>query len=192
MAEEYVKVLTPECRLDFPRLFEPWPADKRIDPNKYTASLIFKKSDDESWETLRGFIDQTIEDRWGRKIPKGRMDPILDGDEKEEEAYQGCWFFRVKTKIKPRIYKIERVNGTPSYVRIVDPSEIYAGCYVKVQVHPFAYTGKEGSGVSLSLNSMLLVRDGEPLFGASDPNDIFGDPPADAGGEVGEMDEIRF
>ena len=191
MAEEKrVRITTPECRLSYPRLFEPWPATRKIDPGKYTASLLFPKEKDAQWAPLREAIKAMILQTWGKLPPKGRMQPIFDGDEESDPIYHDHFFFRVKSKLKPNVVYVERVNGVLQYVRAVDPQMFYPGCWVKIVTHPFAYRGETGSGISLSLNSVLFVRDDDPFVTMGDPNEDFG-PPPETGGEVSER-EVPF
>ena len=50
---------------------------------------------------------------------------------------------------------------------------MYSGCYANVSVTFYAYKTDAGSGIAAGLGNIQKVKDGEPLGGASNPEDDF-------------------
>ena len=63
---------------------------------------------------------------------------------------------RLSTKFPPKVLNAERQE-------IINPLEIYSGCYGRVSLTTFAYSGDGRRGVSAVLNNVMMTRDGEPL-----------------------------
>ena len=100
----------------------------------------------------------------------GYSSPIQNGDEAEHECFFGKKHFNAKNFPDT---KIPVVDGAKSPV---DPSEIYSGCYCKLQlaIQPWDSHGKKG--IRFNLLGIQLLRKGEPLA---------------LGGQVGKVDDFE-
>lgn len=149
------KVTTPEFRLAFPSINKP---DEKND-GKYVITMLFDKSADLS--ALKSAAKSAAVEKWGDKVPKDLRSPFLDGDEKDLDGFAGCTYVRAKTKIKPVVVDRNRNE-------ILEPNDVYAGCYCRASVVAFAYGGKGTSfepGVAFSLQALQKLKDGEPFGG---------------------------
>lgn len=109
--------------------------------------------------------------------------PFRDGDEDGGNAYAGSIFFKSKTKRKPQIVG-------PDLQPLAEGEEVYGGCYVRVSVVAASYyrpgevlvekpdgsqqkKKKQIRGVTLYLNNVQFVKDGERMGGGSNPSEDF-------------------
>jgi hypothetical protein len=59
---------------------------------------------------------------------------------------------------------------------ILDPAEIYSGCFVRLSLNVFTYNNSGNRGVGFGLNNILKTREGPRVSGRGNPvSDFFGD-----------------
>lgn len=168
--KEKTKVVTGIVRLSFANVWEP-KSINGSDP-KYSVSLIIPKEDKETIAEINAAIDAAIKEgigKFGGKAPnKASIKlPLRDGDdEREDEAYQGCYFLNANSKTSPQI--VDR-----KVKPILDQSEVYSGCYAKVSISFYAFNTNGNKGVACGLGNIQKVKDGEPLSGRSNASDDF-------------------
>ena len=163
------QIVTGEARLSFVNLFEP----KAIGDNevpKYSVTVIIPKSDTKTIEAIKAAIQAAAEagaqKHFGGRVPTAVNNTFKDGDTEVDDLgelknvkspeYKGNYFIRLSTKFKPKVLDANRQE-------ILDPTELYSGCYGKVSMTFFAYSGDGRRGVSAVLNNVMKTRDGEPL-----------------------------
>ena len=154
-------IVTPEGRLSYPHLFKPNPKAKTQDGRlKYTGSILLPPDSD--LMLLRNAANDAVIAEWGSeksKRPKNIKAPFLDAYEKsEDEQFKGWTLLRVSTLQQPQV-----VNGAG--LPVSDPSDAYAGRWVRFSVRAGTYTTDTNSGVSFFLSNVQLLRDDEPLAG---------------------------
>lgn len=171
------KITTGKCRLSFPNLFTPR-TDQNGENPKYGVKLLIPKSDKATLRAMRSLQKEALEQgnagRFGGKKLKGvpgdgktwPWDTIHDGDDSDYEEDRGHWTVNASTKMKPSV--VDR-NLNP----ILDPNEIYPGCYVRVSLVCFPYSTNGKTGVTFGLGNVQKLGDGEPLGGLSRPEDDF-------------------
>ena len=171
MSEKYELILTPEFRLSFPVLKEAKAFEDKGEP-KFSITMIFPKSADIS--EIKRAVGDALRKKWPKvttpeDVAKMRIrNPILDGDERVTdwgEAYENSVFIRAITTIRP--------DTLDRYREPLDPDAFYAGCYCRAVVHAFAYETKGNRGVSISLDGIQFVRDGEPLGNRAAVKELF-------------------
>jgi len=176
------KVMTPEFRLSFPALFEPKSFDTEQNANaKYSMVMVFPKSTDIS--ALKEAAGAAILAKWPDKAsrPKNLKSPFRDGGEKEDWDGFGpeTIFITVSSKSPPGIVDQKRQP-------IIDSKEIYAGCYCRATIVPWAYDKAGNRGISFWLNNVQKLRDGESLSGrVAAENDFDATEEVDPFGEEG-------
>jgi hypothetical protein len=146
------KTTTPEFRLVFPSVFEPSSfADE--EPN-YSITAIFDPGADLS--TIERLIDEAIAEKW-KERPSGLRTPLRDQSEKEYAGFgaEGKWL-KASSKFQPKVY-------APDRSMIVDPSEIYSGCYCRASISAWCYDFRGNRGVSLNLLGLLKTREGDRI-----------------------------
>jgi hypothetical protein len=154
-----VKVVTEEVRLSYVNLFEP----KSIvegGPLKYGVSVLIDKSNKALVKKIETAIQKTIsEGQAVLKTTKGLSTPLRDGDEeKDSEEYENCFFINVSNKNKPIVVDEDRQD-------IINPRDVYSGCYGRVSMTFFAYNKAGKKGIGVSLNAVQKTGDGESLGG---------------------------
>lgn len=183
MSEGPIKVVTGEVRLSYCKLWEPEEDDSGVE--WYKVCVIIPKSDKKTVKAMQAAIEQAKAEGkglWGGKIPSNLKTPLRDGDDEREdnEAFEDSYFFNCKTKFKPIMKRISgrTPDGKAMFSDIDDEDEIYSGVYarVSVNVYPFNSDKSKTKGVACGLNSIVKIRDGEPLGGGSyDFEEDFGD-----------------
>lgn len=138
----------------------------------YTLCVLVPKTDKETETDLRAKAKLAADSSaalFGGKVPPNLKMPLRDGDiEKDDPDFKGHWFFNCKTKQRPGIVD---VNRQP----ILDPSEVYSGCYGRVSVVFYAYNKEGNKGVGVGLQNVQKTREGEPMGGRSTAEADFAD-----------------
>lgn len=162
------KVMTPEFRVSFPNVFRPRAVTEGQEP-KFSISALFPPGADLS--ELKTAAAAVAKEEWGSKPPANLRSPFKDQGEKDMEGYEpGAVYITASSKRRPGLVD-EDVQP------ILDESEFYAGCYARMTVVAFTYSGKGmRPGVAFGIQNIQKLRDGEPLGGASRPEDDFGAP----------------
>lgn len=164
-------------RISYPHLFQPEAAPGQTEP-KYSVTLLIPKTDTATKAALDAAIQVAI--REGVKGYTGTITlskPVVndgDGPRPNGQPYgpecKGMWVVKAKSRNKPQV-----VDG--QIQPIIDPTQMYAGCYGRVAGYMRAYAMAGTTGVSFILNAVQKTGDGEP-FGAPAPTaeDMFGAP----------------
>jgi len=174
------KVTTPVFRAAFTQVFEA----KQINGQgkaKFSVAMLFDpkeiKKDPQQQRLLKVMVDMVdvvAKEKW-TKIPAKLKKPFKDGDEqinsKTDEVYEGFAGMKVvnaSSETRPGLVDQE-MNP------ITEPGEFYGGVYAQATVNIYAWehpTG--GKGVSIGLQNIQKVRDGDAFGGGkSSPEDDF-------------------
>jgi hypothetical protein len=177
MANE--KVLTQEGRIRWVNVFQAR-ADMNGKMKKSICLLIPKKS---SIASLTSAWEKLAKEEFKGKVPgslrriTGGQKPILkDGDEvyatrdedKQEayECYRDCWVLQPSCNENDPL----RILG-PDASDLIDPAELYDGCYGQIVINISVYQSKAKPGYvggpmcSVTLLGVRKTRDGEPIEG---------------------------
>ena len=166
--------MTPTARLSFPHLFEPAAPFSADQEPKYQCDLIF--APDEFLSEIEDAIDAAIVAKWGSEQPKRIRRPLKDAADKDAVGYvDGCQYVTARSKRRPAV-----VQGRLREP-VTDPDEIYGGCYVRASLTAFGYDVSGSRGVSLALNNIWKIRDGEPFGQRRSAEDDFADVEVDRG-----------
>jgi len=164
------KVTTGVVRLSYANVWEPRSINGS-DP-KYSCSILIPKNDTETVEAIKAAIEQAVQDgiasKWNGKKPAGLKLPLRDGDEDrpDDENYKGMYFINANSKQPPQI--VDRAVKP-----ILDQTEVYSGCYVRVSVNFYAFNQNGNRGVACGLGNIQKVKDGDSLMGRSNAADDF-------------------
>lgn len=171
------KVVTCEARLSFVHVFEPR-LDEQRNVRKYSVQILVPKTPEgeRTMQALRALEAQAKEEgkaKWGGKIPANVKSVIRDGDLEDTDSYPeraGHWMFNANANEKFPPTVVDRNRQV-----ILDPAEVYSGCYgrVAVQMYPYDYNGTRGVGMGFV--AVQKTRDGGPLGGVAPVNvdDLF-------------------
>ena len=178
------KVVIP-CRISFANVWEPHSINGS-DP-KYSVSCLIPKTDKATLTKIHTAIEAAKEEgkgkKWGGKIPATLKLPLRDGDieRPDDENYAGCMFLNATSTDKPGI--VDR-----KVQPILDPMQVYSGCYCNVSVNAYAFNTNGNRGVTFGLGNLQLLKDGERLSGKADAASDFDEVADDA--EVLNEDEL--
>lgn len=154
------KMTTPTGRVSFPYVFEKAASLEAGKEGKYEITLYIPKSEDIS--KLRANLEKVAKEAFGAKfqsLEKLKHPPIKDGDDKDpsDPAY-GHWIIRAKSAKRPLV-----VDGSRSPIE--SKEAIYGGCFGRINITPASYAIPTGWGVTLYLNAVQKVKDGERFGG---------------------------
>lgn len=164
------KVITGKVRFSYLHAFEPVKAEGS-DTAKYSVSLIIDKKDKKTLDAVNAAINvakEALRMKSGGKIPATAKFPLRDGDEKDDEAYKGSYYLTASSITRPGI--VDR-NRQP----IIDPEEIYSGCYGLASINFYPFAKPMSCGVACGLNNLLKLSDGDPLGGRCSAENDFAD-----------------
>ena len=175
------KVITGKVRFSFVNIFEPKKNDDGTD-GKYGVTLLIPKSDAVTLGKIKEAMAEARETFCKRNgataLPQKPNHTLHDGDGVKEngepygEECKGHYVISVQSNQKPIIVDNDR---NP----IVDPGEIYSGCYGRAAINFYGYSRNGKKGISAGLQSIQKLHDGEPLGGARGSADDFADDFAD-------------
>lgn len=166
------QVTTGKVRFSYVHIFEKHAFDSDPSKEQYSLCVLIPKDDKKTLASIARAIETAKEigkpKMWDNKIPAKLWNPLRDGDEEhpEDEAFEGHYFLNAKSNTKPGI--VDR-----NLERILDPEEVYSGCYGRVSLTFFPFNSAGNRGVGVGLNNVQKVADGERLGGRSNAEDDF-------------------
>lgn len=174
-AKSATRVITPECILSYPHLFEPTIAPGAKEAS-YSASFVFPAGTD--LKALKLAAIAAGKDKFGDKFEAG----VRNGSIKmpfrtdvEEKGYpEGSTFVNARSKQRPgvvSIYPDPNNNNKPT--QITNPEQVYPGVFVVASLTAFGYDKAGNKGVSFALNNVQVRRDGERLDSRKAATDEF-------------------
>ena len=165
------KVIFGPCRLSYTHVFNRYNPDGDQADGKYMTNVLIPKADKETIAAINKAIDvakkQAIVSKWGGKEPKKLDMPLRDGDEKDDENYEGHLFVNAKSNTRPGIVDRKKVP-------IVDEEEIYSGVWAIVSITFFGYDKNGNRGVACGLNNIMKFKDDEHFGGRVSAESDFG------------------
>lgn len=169
MNKQTTKIVVP-CRFSYLHCFEP-NAINGGEP-KYSVSAIVPKSDTATIKAIQAAIEQAKKDgagKWGGKVPANLKLPLRDGDieRPDDEAYKNSYFFNANSRQAPQVVD-NKVQP------IIDPNEVYSGCYGRISVTFYGYNSNGNRGIAAGLGNIQKLKDGPSLGGRSNAADDFG------------------
>ncbi len=172
------RVVTGNVRLSYAHLFEAYSAHEGQE-KKYSVSLLIPKSDKMTVKLINEAVEKAIQNgissKWGGKRPKNLKLPLRDGDtERDDDIYQNHYFINANNKRQPGI--IDKYKN-----KIVDPDEVYSGCYALASITLYPYNANGNVGIGCSIDNIMKVEDGEPLGNVHTAESDFADVDSDDG-----------
>ena len=165
------KVVFGPCRLSYTHVFNKYNPDGSSEDGKYMTNVLIPKDEKETIAAINKAIDvakkQAIVSKWGGKEPKKLDMPLRDGDEKDDENYEGRLFVNAKSNTRPGIVDRKKVP-------IVDEEEIYSGVWAIVSITFFGYDKNGNRGVACGLNNIMKFKDDEHFGGRVSAESDFG------------------
>ena len=192
------QVITSNVVLTFPRLFKP-EAMNEGEEEKYSVNLLIPKTDtvtiDKIKAARKAAFEAGLKNYWNGKKPKNYQEKqLVDGDEINAELIaegrdprpelDGHYRLNVSSKTKPGVVKPLNIkpNGKADFVEITNEDEIYSGVIAKASINFYSYDGKSYKGVTVGLNNICKVSEGDYLGGRNSAA-------TDFAGETFDLDE---
>lgn len=169
------KVTTCVFRVAFPQVFEP------NEDDKFGLAMLFdKETANMAWfKDIVGEVTQKVQAELGGALPANfRGTPLKDGDIPSEagtvyNGFPGNWVVNTYSKFKPGIVDSYIDPQTQRLKDITDKNEFYPGCYARATVHAYSYDYRGKRGISISLNNIQKVKDGDSLGGGTPASQDF-------------------
>lgn len=159
------KVITGKVRFSYVNIFK----SRAFQPDqdeKYSICLLIPKKDKKTLADIKKAVNEAIQqgiaEKWGGKKPANLKLPLRDGDaERAEEApeYEGMYFLNANSNLKPGIIDMYKNE-------ILDPTEVYSGCWGRVSINFFPFNSNGNKGVAVGLNNVQKLGDDEMLGSA--------------------------
>ncbi len=162
------KVVTGLVRFSYLHVFEPR-AMEGSDDKKYQVSLIIPRSDVKTLTAINAAIEAAKLEGKDKLGKGGKLyQPLRDGDDErpDDEAYKNSFFINASSRVQPGL--VDR-----NLNKIIDPSELYSGCFGVASIKFFAFNTNGNKGVAAGLNHLMKVKDGPALGGAGKAEDEF-------------------
>ena len=167
-------MITPLCRFTYANVFEP--KANLSGKLKYSAGIMFPKSDAKAIEIIKKAIDDAIK----MGIAKGTFNaaqtqsrsfryPLRDGDTYYAEAnddsakagragYQGMMFLSASSD--------NPIGVVDKYANpIMDQNEFYSGCWGHADIRFYPFNKGGGIGIGVGLQNVMKKKDDERLDG---------------------------
>lgn len=173
-------LLTPKFRVAFPqvtemKVFAPGQKGRYSCVALFTPSE-FNEKDKQKWAALIVACNKVSIETF--KKPMKELDrsvyktPFHKGEEKEQYAGFGSGVIFFTMSAYTRQPQVVGVDGSP-----IDRADLYPGCYARASVNPFANT--QWKSISIGMNHLQKLGDGERLDGATSAEEDFGSDPAE-------------
>lgn len=171
------KIVLKNVRLSYEHIFK---ADSIGDSDpKYSASWIIPKNDPQV-KTIKEALCKALDEEFpgkrkpGAPWPSSMHNPLSDGDEMADEhpEYAGCYVLKSSSKNRPKVFDRRKLPIT------AEDELIYSGCYCNASLAAAGFEAKSNSGAALNkgvtvyLNGVQFVKDGERLAGYDATNDF--------------------
>ena len=167
---------TGKVRLSYVHVWQPQAPQGGGEP-KYSVTLLIPKSDVNTLNAIYAEMESVkqagISSAWGGNLPPIVKIPLYDGDgvrpsgEPFGEECRGHMVITASSKTQPAVVDL---NVQP----ILNQSDVYSGCYARVNINFFAYNQAGNKGLGCGLNCIQKVGDGEPLSGGVSAQEAFG------------------
>lgn len=166
MADATTKVVTGLVRLSYVQIFSKKSFTEGTDA-KYSLCVLVPKKDTKTLKKIQAAMKSAAEEgistKFNGKKPSNLHMPLRDGDEEradEAPEYKGMYFFNCKSDRKPGIVDKDCNE-------IMDPDEVYSGCWGRVSVNFYPYSVNGNKGVAVGLNNVQKLKDDQRLGGAA-------------------------
>lgn len=169
-------ITTGKVRASFVNLFQPRASQSGGEP-KYSMTLLIPKSDTVTINGIYAEIEKAKQEGaqkvFGGMIPPTCRTPLYDGDgvrpsgEPFGEECRGHLVMTASAKMQPSIVGLDMQS-------IINPADVYSGCYVRANINFFAYNTNGNKGIGCGLNAVQKIEDGEPLTARVSAEEAFG------------------
>lgn len=160
------------ARLSYPHLYQPRSVNPG-DPPKYGAAFLIPKNNP-AIAMLQSAAQAEAGNNWGANPPPTlKALPLYDGDTDPKYAgdanTNGMMVLNTSAQDAPTVVDLNNQ-------KIIDPSVLYAGCWVNVDVGIYTFDKPMSKGIAAGLNGVQFAADGDRIDGRPSAEDMFGPP----------------
>lgn len=177
------QALTPTGTVSYPHIAKPQePMNGQAGIPKYSLALILSEDATKTPEfaKLKAAVVAAAEDAYlgkgAKMLETGQLRSPFRTD-CAAKGYKNCAvFINVRTERKPGVvfsYKDPATNKAKVMTDAEIEKEIYPGVQARISVNAFAYNTGGNKGVSLALNNVQKVAEGERIDGRAPAEDEF-------------------
>lgn len=170
-------ITTGKVRASYVSIFQPKVPQGGGEP-KYSVTLLIPKTDVATINRIYAEIEKAkqegVQKVFGGYIPPVCKIPLHDGDgvkptsgEPFGEECKGHMVITASAKMQPSIVGLDMQN-------IINPADVYSGCYIRASINFFAYNTNGNKGIGCGLNAVQKIEDGEPLTARVSAEEAFG------------------
>lgn len=173
------RVTTGEVRFSFPHVFQPH-ANNPGQDEKYSVTILIPKTDTATINAIQAAMQAAAQEgvatKFNGQMPAMLKNPMHDGDglrpngEPFGEECKGHMVMTASSKQKPEVVDA-------NCQAILNPAEVYAGCYGRISLNFFAYNTNGNRGVGCGLNNVQKTREGDPLTSRTSAKEDFSPMP---------------
>ncbi len=165
-----------DIRASYVNIFQPKVPKNGGEP-KYSLTLLIPKTDTVTLNAIYAEIEKAKQEG-AQKVFNGAVPPMCkttlydgDGYQPSGEAFgeecRGHMVLRTSSMTRPVIVGLDMQA-------ILNPADVYSGCYVRANINFYAYNNEGNKGISCGLNAVQKIRDGEPLTARVSAEEAFG------------------
>ncbi|MBF0965649.1 MAG: DUF2815 family protein [Atopobium sp.] len=157
------KVVTGKVRFSYVNIFKS--RSFNGGDEKFSVCLLIDKEDKATLRKINAATEAAIQEgissKWNGKKPANLKLPLRDGDidREDDEACAGMMFLNANSTQKPGIVDKDLVE-------ILDPDEVYSGCYGRASINFYPFNVNGNRGVGVGLNNIQKLSEGERLGGS--------------------------
>ena len=169
-------ITTGKVRASYVHIFQPQMPKNGGDP-KYSVTLLIPKTDIATINAIRAEIEKAkqegVQKTFKGVMPPNCKDPLHDGDGLKQSGVpfgaecKGHMVLNASAKLQPAIVGVDMQP-------IINPADVYSGCYIRASLNFFAYDNSGNRGIGCGLNAIQKIEDGEPLTARVSAEEAFG------------------
>lgn len=165
-------LITEPFRLIFPRIFggEVKEDSKGKERNRYSIVMVFHESD-QYLKVLNDVITETGKTKFGNA--KFRKPFKKVGEAEGDWDVTKYPYMKGMVSVEAWCYDIQPQVVNQQVKPILDPSELYSGCYCRASITPGAFEYQGIKRTNFFLNNIQKVKDGEHLDSRTAAEDDF-------------------
>ncbi|WP_296649162.1 DUF2815 family protein [Romboutsia sp. 13368] len=163
------KVITGNVKLNYVNVKEARTNGLSSEPKYSTTILIPKESNtiEKVYEAIYNATKNGIQ-TWGGQVTENLITCLKDGDTTGRKEYENSFYINATSKYRPQIVDKD--------LKILNPDELYNGCFGRVSINFYPYNHKESGncGISCELLNIQKLEDGERIINRASAIDDFG------------------
>ncbi len=184
-----IKFNTPLFRGSFVYLTRPKKVEKEDGSTKnvYQIFIPLPKGKPATKEFLKKFAearDACTKEKFGAVIDKSKLKdyPVKNGDEMDNEQFHGHWCINASSNFRPNV--VDKHGDL-----LEGDDDAYSGAWYKACLSIWGWEFKKRKGISVNIESAVLLKDDKKFGGGSDAREDFAEDIEEASEDDDEESE---